>query len=256
MRIGLFIKNKVINENEELAIKNTILSFGHELDDDQPDLVISIGGDGTFLKAVQKYIDRIDEVMFLCLNKGKLAFFSDFYVEDLEDVLKDDSLSNVVRFRLLETEVDGDKIYAVNEIRIENPFHTLISDVYVNSDFLENFRGNGLVVSSSLGSSAYNKSLGGALIDTSLELIQLTEVAPINNYLFSSLHSPLVVPSDSSITFKGDFRNIVLGYDHLVKSNPYVNEIKISLSNKYVSLIWKKDHNHIKRLNESFIKGR
>ena len=256
MRIGLFIKNKVINETEEFEIRNIITSFGHEIDDLNPDLVISIGGDGTFLKAVQKYIDRIDDIWFLCLNKGKLAFFSDFYVEDLESILRDDSISQIMKFRLLESEVDGEKIYAVNEIRIESPFHTLISDVYVNSTLLENFRGNGLVVSSSLGSSAYNKSLGGAVVDTSLEVLELNEVAPINNYLFSSLRSPLVVPSSSSFAFEGNFERVSLGYDHLVKTGLLTDKIKISLSNKCVSLIWKKDHNHILRLNESFIKGR
>lgn len=254
MKIGLFIKKQVVNETLEKEIIEKIVSFGHQIDNENPDVVFSIGGDGTFLKALHHYLDRLDKTSFLALNKGKLGFFSDYKVEDLDEILPSLIDAKPNKFRLLEASLGDKTIYALNEIRIENPFHTLISEVYINDEYLETFRGNGLVVSSSLGSSAYNKSVGGALIDTSLEVLELTEIAPINNVLYTSLKSPLVLSDSSKVTFKVDFKDVVVGYDHLVSKDETAQSITFRLSKKTVSLIWRKDHSHIRKLSKSFIK--
>lgn len=256
MKIGLFIKKEVINESTLMEIKEKVLSFGHVVVEDNPELVISFGGDGTFLKAVHFYLLKNDKIIFAPINKGKLGFFSDFVMDDLDEIFRDLSKFEVKSFSLLEANIGKESIYAVNEIRIENPFHTLISEVFINGTKLETFRGNGLVVSSSIGSSAYNKSLGGAVVDTSLEVMQLSEIAPINNSLYRSLKSPLIVSKDSKIRFKGAFKDIVIGYDHLVKSDFRSNEITFSISNKKLNLLVKKGHDHIAKLSEAFISSK
>ena len=76
MRIGLFIKYEVVDSSFEESLIKKINSFGHSFDNENPEVVLSVGGDGTFLKAVQKYLPIINNVKFLCLNKGKLGFFS------------------------------------------------------------------------------------------------------------------------------------------------------------------------------------
>lgn len=254
MKIGLFIKKQVVNETLEKEIADKITSFGYQIDNENPDVVFSIGGDGTFLRAIHHYLDKSDKVSFLALNKGKLGFFSDYKVEDLDEILSSLKDKKPHKFRLLEADISDKTIYALNEIRIENPFHTLISEVYVNDEYVETFRGNGLVVSSSLGSSAYNKSVGGALVDTSLEVLELTEIAPINNVLYTSLKSPLVLSESSKVTFKGNFKDVVVGFDHLVSKDESANEITFRLSKKTVSILWREDHSHIRKLSKSFIK--
>ena len=122
MRIGLFIKYEVVDKSFEEEMIKKIKSFGHSFDNENPEVILTVGGDGTFLKAVQKYIDRINEVKFLCLNKGKLGFFSDYKVEDLDYILprldSDEFISH--SFGLVSAEIHGKRIYAVNEIRVEN----------------------------------------------------------------------------------------------------------------------------------------
>ena len=256
MRIGLFVKeNKLSNEYVNGVIEK-IKSHNHVFDNENPQYVLSLGGDGTFLQAVHKYLDILDQVIFICVNKGNLGYFSDFLDEDLDDVLS--NLDNYVvnRYRLLSTSANGETIYAVNEIRIENPFHTLKSEVFINNEYLESFRGNGLVVSTALGSTAYNKSLGGAIVDLSLEIMQMSEIAPINNCMFESLKSSLVLPDSAVIKFKGDFASVVIGYDYLVKKDYKSNEIEFRLSDKKVALLNKKDHSNTKKLNKSFIERR
>ena len=257
MRIGLFIKYEVVDQSFEKEMIKKIESFGHSFDNENPEVVLSIGGDGTFLKAVQKYINKINDVKFICLNKGKLGFFSDYKVEDLDYILprlnSDEFASH--SFALATAEINGEKIYAVNEIRVENPFHTFTCEVYVDGEYLETFRGNGLIVSTSLGSSGYNRSVGGALIDSRLEALELSEIAPISNCLYTSLKSPLVLSKERVVTFKGDLKEGLVGFDHLSKELNS-NEISVTLSDKRVNIINKKNRKYINKINKTFVERR
>ena len=145
-------------------------------------------------------------------------------------------------------------IYALNEIMIENPFHTLISDVFINEDKLETFRGNGLMVCSSLGSSAYNKSLGGALIDSDLNALELTEIAGLDNNIFHSLKSSLVVSGNKKISFKGELSGTMVGYDNLsLNKEDGLKEVTVSISDKKVSIVYSKNNSYIKKVRKSFV---
>ena len=256
MKIGLFIRKDLIDNNFSNYLREKVLSYGFEIDNKEPDLVIFAGGDGTFLRAVHHYLDELDHIQFVGINKGSLGFYSSYAGEEVDALLKDlvneETESN--SFKLIEASTNNSLIYALNEIRIENPFHTLISEVYINNQYLETFRGNGLVVSSSMGSSAYNKSLGGAVILPNLEVLQLSEIAPINNKMYRPLLSSLVCDENSVITFKGDLSSVVLGFDHeIMEIDDNLNEINFSLSNKKVTILYKKGHSHISILNRAFI---
>ena len=87
MRIGLFIKHQVVDSEFEANLIKRLESKGHIFDNENPELVFSIGGDGTFLKATHLYLDKLDKVVFACINKGQLGYFSDFFVEDIDDIL-------------------------------------------------------------------------------------------------------------------------------------------------------------------------
>ena len=256
MKIGLFVRKDLIENNFSNYLKEKVLSCGFEIDNKEPEVVIVAGGDGTFLRAVHHYLDKINEIKFIGINKGSLGFFSSYEGEEVDRLLADllsDELESA-SFKLLEASFNGNFIYAVNEIRIENPFHTQISDVYINNEFLETFRGNGLVVSSSMGSSAYNKSLGGAVVLPNLEVLQLSEIAPINNKMYRPLSSSLICDENSIITFKGDLSSVVLGFDHeIMEIDDDLREINFSLSNKKVTLLSKPGHSHISILNKAFI---
>ena len=256
MKIGLFIKYDAVEKDLESKLVNSICEHGHEYDNENPQFVFTIGGDGTFLKAVQKYLNKLDSVVFVPINRGNLGYFSDFTQDEFGEVLSNFDKYVKHSYSLLKAKINDKEIFAVNEIRIENPFHTLISDVYINNDFLETFRGNGLVVSTSLGSTGYNKSIGGAVIDLNMEILQLSEIAPINNCLFSSLKSPLVASKESTITFKGDLSHVMVGYDYLVRPNEDLKEIVFSLSDKKVAILNKKARSLAGKLNKTFVERR
>jgi NAD+ kinase len=120
---------------------------------------------------------------------------------------------------------------------------------------LETFRGNGLIVASTLGSSGYNKSLGGALISTRLETMQLTEVATLQNNAFRSLGSSLVLTAEQTIVLSGHFEKAVIGYDHLViDDGKDVKKLIVSLAKQTIRIVHQNNRRYPEILRKSFIK--
>ena len=255
MRIGLYIKEELNETDIATYVISKINEYGFDFDNDNPNVVIYIGGDGTFLRAVNEYLSNVNNIIFVGINEGTLGFYPHFVIDDLDEIMH--MLQNedyAIESHLLMKAALGDEVfYAVNEIRIENPFHTLISKVYIDDQYFETFRGNGLSICTSNGSSAYNKSLGGSVVSSKLQTLQLTEIAPINNRVYRSINSSIILSRDESITLEGDFSEAVIGYDHLTTSSDY-NRIKFSLSEKMVNIVVKKDYEYINKIHDTFIK--
>lgn len=260
MKIAVFVnKNKLADDIDKLIIKEA-LAYGFVIDDENPDVVFFVGGDGTFLRAVHHYLPILDKVKFIGVGNGNLGFFYDFHAEDISfalTALKNEELI-VSSYHLLEGKLyheNGfDSIYAVNEIRLENPFHTLECQVEIDMKPLETYRGNGLVVSSALGSSAYNKSLGGSVIQHDLDVIELTEIATIQNNFNRSLGSSLIIDGKATINLTGELANSLVGYDNNVISDGYLLRLEISQSDRVVNVLHSQDYCFIKSLNRSFVK--
>ena len=245
-------KDALYEEVSEIVRRN-----GFPLTEENPDIVIALGGDGTLLRAVHYYLNQLDNIKFIGINAGTLGYLMQFSKEDLDNILKN-RLFDAEQYSLIEClvkkEGEEETLFAVNEFRFENPFHTMIADVYINNSHLEKFRGNGLVISSSLGSSAYNKSLGGAVVDSSLEVLELTEIAAIENNVYRSLGSSLVLSKDKEISLDVDFKYVIVGYDHESLPLVGVESILVKLSDKKLNIISNLNKNNIQILKGSFIK--
>ncbi|MGM9971790.1 MAG: NAD kinase [Anaeroplasmataceae bacterium] len=175
-------------------------------DDKKPDIVISVGGDGTILKALHSYSDICDDIVIFSINTGHLGFITNFTVEEIDKVAQ--MINNkdyiIEEVGLLDYEIEtSDGItsgIALNEITVINPPRTLIVDVLIDGKELELFRGTGLCISSPFGSTAYNKSLHGCVVDPALKAFQLTEIASINSKAYRTLGSPLLLSAGKEIT--------------------------------------------------------
>jgi NAD+ kinase len=235
---------------------------GYRLDEHQPEVLIFIGGDGTFLRSLQSHITRLHKTLFVGIHTGTLGFFCEFHKEQLDLLVQ--SMKTFVKkasaYHLLEIDIEYKKYrksyYAVNEVRIENPFHTFVSEVLIDDQPFQVFRGTGLIVSSTLGSSAYNKSLGGALIDVPLSTLQLTEMATIQNNAYRSLGSSLVLDKNRTITFKGDFRKAIVGYDYLLADiEEEIKAVHVRYSKKTFKLYHQQQHSYYETIKRAFIKN-
>lgn len=174
-----------------------------------PDIVISIGGDGMLLSAFHKYEKLIDRVRFVGIHTGHLGFYTDyrdFEVDKLIGNLKLDTGARV-SYPILNVKVkmtDGRIVEAraLNEATVKRLSKTMVADIIINNVPFERFRGDGISVSTPTGSTAYNKSLGGAVLHPTIEALQIAEVASLNNRVYRTLGSSVVVPKKDKIVIE------------------------------------------------------
>ncbi|WP_290032868.1 NAD kinase [Ligilactobacillus cholophilus] len=210
MKIGIFA-----NETKKsMRIKNELITKFKErhfiLDDTHPDIVITIGGDGTLLSAFHSYEDQLENIRFVGVHTGHLGFYTDWRLDELDDLIISLQSDNgqAIAYPLLDVSVHyrnqskPDKFLALNEATLKRIGMTMAADVYIGGDFFERFRGDGLCVSTPTGSTAYNKSLGGAVIHPSLAALQLTEIGSLNNLVYRTISSPLIIAPNDWITIR------------------------------------------------------
>ena len=240
-------------------IKQALLDLNWEVDEAHPDVVISVGGDGSFLRAIHTYRDQLSTLFFVGLHTGTLGFLTNYACEEWKDMVAD--LNNghhqTLNLPLLEicVETDGEcaNVMAVNEMRIENVIRTQLLDVSIDGKHLETFRGNGICVSTQVGSTAYNRSLGGAILYEGLNALQLTEITGIHHHAFRSLGSSLILGQDSVITLESDnFNQAILCYDHLSLPLKQKTRLTVAYSDLKARLMIRDKKDYIERLKSLF----
>ena len=194
-----------------------ILTKNHYiLDKEDPEVIFVIGGDGTFLYAVQQYVQKLQNLKFYGIHTGTLGFYTDYQESDYDEFM-DTFLRGAymeVCYPLLHVQAGEQNYHALNEVRIENVTRTQTMQVWLDDVFFEDYRGTGLCVSTQLGSTAYNRSLGGAVIQEGTNILQLTEIAGIHHSQYRSLGSSLVMNENITIRLQSaDFRGALLGVD-------------------------------------------
>lgn len=241
-------------------LEDKLAPLGYVRNDENPNLVFTIGGDGTMLEAVHRYMKQIESVTFIGIHTGKLGFYTDFIPEEMDkliDYLKTDNFTES-RFPLLEASVCKTncctRFYALNEVTLINALRTQHLDVFINEELFESFQGTGLCISTPSGSSAYNKSLGGALIHPKILSYQLTEIASINNNVYRTISSPMVLPSDTLLSLKSrDFKKVIMTIDHKHIELGQYDEIQFRLSERFVTLRQFRDNDFWRRVQKSFL---
>ncbi len=227
-----------------------------------PDIVISIGGDGMLLSAFHKYENILDRVRFVGIHTGHLGFYTDyrdFEVDKLIDNLKLDTGAKVsypilnVRVHML----DGRQITAraLNEATVKRLSRTMVADVHINGVPFERFRGDGISVSTPTGSTAYNKSLGGAVLHPTIEALQIAEVASLNNRVYRTLGSSIVVPKKDKIVIepKHDDR-YSLSIDNRTFVYDKIDRIEYQIDNSKIHFVASPSHTSFwNRVKDAFI---
>jgi NAD+ kinase len=172
------------------------------------DFALSLGGDGTFLTTAAM-VGHLD-IPILGINCGHLGYLAEVQIEEVEQVL--DLLINnnytIEQRRMLEVTCSQEgKIaspYALNDVGIlKSGLSSMITvEVSINGEFLHNYKADGLLIATPTGSTAYNLSVGGPLLDPQVHAIILSPVATHSLNI-----RPLVVLDDSKIDVKVSSRN-------------------------------------------------
>lgn len=247
--------DKVIQKYLELLIAK-----GHQLDEFNPEFVFVFGGDGTVIKAVHDFKNQLDKVNFIGINFGNLGFYTDFTKYDLDELLmmlENDKFA-ICHLPLIEYKITNRNQTicgtALNEVTIINPEKTIVMDVYINNEHFESFRGTGMAISSPSGSTAYNKSLGGAIVDINIKAMQMTEIASINNRIYKTIGSPILLDNSSIIKMKPhNFNGCIFTYDNMRVQLEDIEDLSVYLSKRSVNLLTKPNRSFFHRVKTAFI---
>jgi NAD+ kinase len=247
------------------TMREYLQDFEFVNDEQEPEIVISVGGDGTRLQAFHRYSHRLENTAFVGVHTGHLGFYADWLPNEVEKLVIAIAKTpfQVVEYPLLEVIIrylDGSKesqYLALNEVTVKSSEGTFVIDVEIRGEYFETFRGDGLCISTPSGSTAYNKALGGAIIHPSLEAIQLTEMASINNRVFRTVGSPLVLPKHHTCVLKPvTDMDLRITIDHLTLSHQDVKSIQCRVANQKVRFVRFRPFPFWKRVRDSFVADR
>ncbi len=256
MKVAFYTKEGRSDATNHVAVlSNSFSKLGWEIVTDNPDLVIVIGGDGTFLKAVQHYSAIIDKVTFVGLGVGEFSYLYDFKSGDtttLYQALRDEILTPVT-YPLLEGKINNKKYFAFNDFRIISDSRVINLALVINGEQLELITANGMCVTTPQGSTGFTKSNHGAVLTPEVNGIEITEINPITNKVSTSFNNPLIVPNSASIDIivKGSFK---FCYDCLETNIENGVSLSIHKSKKTVKVLRPKDTSFIGTLREGFVK--
>jgi len=221
-----------IEHNKVIADQESLTAYG-------PDLVITLGGDGTILAAITEVCTL--EIPILGINLGRLGFLASIEQSRIERAIDlyiagEYDISDRVMLQLFsKPDIFGEDNYALNDFTIlkRDNSSMIVLHTYVDGEFLNSYWADGLIVSTPTGSTGYSLSCGGPIIFPTADNFILTPVAPHNLNV-----RPIVLSSESELTFKiegrsenylctMDSRNEVIttDYELTIRKNPYKTKL-------------------------------
>ena len=213
------------------------------------DFLISVGGDGTLLSVVRKSF-KYDKPV-LGINLGTLGFLTDISMEQLPDFIENlkKGIYKIDNRMMVEGSVNLNKFVAFNDIVISRKSISSMIKIKgkIDGKSFNTYYGDGVIISTPTGSTAYNLSVGGPIVYPLTEAFIVTPVAP-----HSLTQRPLVMPADFEIEFKiMDNQGAVVIVDgqdiYEIEQN---QSIKIKIANKKAKMLHRIQRNYFEVLNE------
>ena len=240
-------------DNVSPEIATTINAISLDDFERHADAIISFGGDGTMLSAARTLINS--NIPIIGFNVGKLGFLAEYSIDNIEQGLKDliDGNYRVVDRFVIETEIDGEKLYALNDFVIEkrNSSRMITVKAYANDHHIADYRADGLIITTPTGSTAYSLSCNGPVIAPATQVLCLTPVSPHSLNL-----RPVVIPDTNEVKCKilsntGDANFVVDG--QIIKILKDQSEVKIKRSEAIIKLIKPLESSYYDLLRKKFL---
>lgn len=221
-------------------------------DDFSADVAISLGGDGTFLRTAKLISHK--NIPIVGINTGHLGYLTDATMNEVEQVITD-IINNryKIECRTLLEVIPTDATmtindpYALNEVAIlRQDTSSMISvETSVNGTNFTTYLGDGLIISTPTGSTAYNLSVGGPILDPTSQNIVLSPISP-----HSLTMRPLVLRDDAEITIKAQSRSEMfnisidgcsnpfpIGSSFIIRKAPYTIKVIQSIRHNFVDTL-------------------
>lgn len=221
-------------------------------------LAVSIGGDGTLLGNAARLAAHNTPVVGI--NSGHLGYLTACRINEASEIIELIASGECLReertmLQLLE--IDGKPchdVVALNEIAILRQDTTSMISIptTINGTMLTTYKGDGLVISTPTGSTAYNMSVGGPIINPSTSCLVLSPISP-----HSLTMRPIVVNEDSliEVTINTRAQWIQVSVDGMAMTLPSGTTVKIARAPYRLTVLQKRNHNFANALREKLLWG-
>jgi NAD+ kinase len=226
------------------------------------DYIISVGGDGCFLRSFRE-TKVSDSTIYVGINTGTLGFMQSIRPDNIGELVKhlaggDYRIQKLSFIKCTVTFNGGQEqvLNCLNELVVRNEnLHILNLRIRVDGEELETFAGDGVLVATSTGSTAYNLSLGGSIVHERFHTLQLTPIAPLTT-IAHSLSNSLVMPEGSCLDMspakKG--QNLLVCADGFNYAFKDVLSLKVELDKRRVNRLIIDEHSFWQRINEKILR--
>jgi len=252
--VNIFTNNTNISLDTKTELTKKLIDKGYAVTGEfskDAELIICIGGDGALLKTIHSC--DFPECPVIGVNTGHLGFFQEVRPEDLDRFISDYennqySIQELNTVMATITTKDGHEYNHVglNEIVIQGrPSYTVHLYISIDDMPIEKFSGDGILIATPAGSTAYNYSLGGSIVDPRIKLLQVTPIAPMNTTAYRSFTSSLLLPAELSLGVvpEKQYENrMAIINDGIETIYTDVTDIKVKMSDTSVKLLRLKDY--------------
>ena len=186
--------------------------------DPRQDIMVSYGGDGTFLDCV-RLLDH-QPVPVVGINSGRLGFLANVTKQGMARAFADLKSGNYETTARTMIRIEGEFLqnprfpYAFNEVSVQRNGPNMIStEVYVNDEMIATYWGDGILVSTPSGSTAYSLSVGGPVVSPDCRCILISPIASHNLTM-----RPVVIPDSCEILLRAHARQaeMVISADNAI----------------------------------------
>ena len=217
----------------------------------QSDFLISLGGDGTLISLCRRSLMYHKPV--LGIHAGQLGFLTDIQTDEISHFIEDLFVGNYridTRMMLevtLHVNEKIEKLVAFNDIVLSRSKISHMSNIkaYVDGKLFNSYYGDGLIVSTPTGSTAYNLSAGGPVVYPLTEALILTPICP-----HSLTQRPIVLPVDFEISFESDGDTVIVvdGQDTYTMNE--VDRVSVCIAEQGAELIHSLDRDYFEILKK------
>ena len=263
-KISIYRNDTDVSKRTEKVFKDKLESAGFDVTDgftNEEELIVCIGGDGAFLEAVHKY--DFPSTPFIGINTGHLGFFQEISPKQMDDFIfnyqqKRYSIQTLTTVKCVAEVGDTRETkMGLNEIVIRSANSQSIHlNISIGGSFIERFSGDGILVATPAGSTAYNYSLGGSIVDPRIKLLQVTPIAPMNTTAYRSFTSSILLPCDLAIEIVPEMENcegVLIAVDGSEKRYENFKRISVAFAGKTVNLMRFESYDFWSKVKSKFL---
>jgi NAD+ kinase len=257
--VDVFVESGFLSKQTDSIQENSSVNLFNTLDDSF-NLLISIGGDGTILRAITFVRDL--GIPIVGINTGRLGFLATIQTDEISNALNEifkgaykiseRSLLSVTTSPMNE-DIENTN-FALNEIAIsrKNTTSMITVETHLNDEYLTSYWADGLILSTPTGSTGYSLSCGGPVITPDANNFLLTPIAPHN---LSA--RPLIIPDNTSVKFKVDGREdqFLLSLDSRIITLPNSTKVIIKKADFVIRMVELIDESFLDTLRKKLLWG-